>query len=296
MADQRTPLNTQLPGKQDAPSPFIRALGIGGLCLVMFMIAGGDLAEVTPGLEGFVASPIFPFIHESHDIVALILGVYLAHRLTPHVGVIAVAWFLAVHIPYILITFPTENPEVLRLMVMGGAAFFGIRIIRVRKQVEQKLAEQVMKDPLTGLLNHLHFHYELEYQLALARRYGEKMVVMFIDLDDFKIVNDHFGHHSGDELLKQVANLLRHHLRMTDSLARLGGDEFAAILPRTNLDQAQLAAERFNKAIHSLTVNASVPISASIGFAVYPGDGDSAESLLSFADRAMYHDKEGGRS
>ncbi len=286
--------NQQYP-ERDLFARYSYALGIGGICLVMLFIALGDYAEVMPGLKGFVAKPVFPFIHESHDIVALSLSLYLAHRLTTHVGVIAAVWFLVLHIPYIIITFPDELPEDMRLMLMGGAALLGIRIIQVRKQLEKKLAEQVMKDPLTGLLNHLHFHLELERQLALARRYGERGSIMFVDLDGFKAVNDKFGHQAGDELLKQVANLLRHQLRGTDSVARMGGDEFAAIMPRTNIEQARLAADRFNKAIQALPVNFPFPVSASIGFAVYPDHGDSAESLLAFADRAMYQAKAGSR-
>ncbi len=114
---------------------------------------------------------------------------------------------------------------------------------------------------------------------------------MFIDLDNFKAVNDHFGHQAGDQLLKQIANLLQHQLRATDSVARMGGDEFAVILPRTNIEQAHLAAERFSKAIKALPINFPFPVSASIGFALYPEHGDSAESLLAFADRAMYQAK-----
>jgi hypothetical protein len=98
----------------------------------MLFIDGGDYVEVLPGFERFITGLVFPFIHESHDIVALMLSLYIAHRFTPRVGVFVTVWFLALHIPYIILTFPHELPENLRLMLMGGAALFGIHIIYAR--------------------------------------------------------------------------------------------------------------------------------------------------------------------
>jgi diguanylate cyclase (GGDEF)-like protein len=262
----------------------------------MFVLAGGDVVEVWPGLEWFVASPVFPYIHESHDVVALILGLYVANRMTPGIGLAAIGWFLFLHVPYAVFTFPRELPEFLRLTLMSGAALFGIHIIGMRRRLEAQFAKQATLDPLTGLKNHKHFHKELERQLALARRYGERGTILFLDLDGFKAINDRLGHHAGDALLKRVAETIPRCLRVTDIVARLGGDEFAVFLPRTDGHQANAAAENIRQAISALAVGASLQVSASIGLVAFPDHGDSAESLLVSADRAMYRAKAEGRN
>ena len=267
-----------------------------GVFLVMSVLSAGDVVEVLPSFERFVASPLFPYIHESHDVVALILGLYVAHRMTPGIGLGAIGWFLFLHIPYVIFTFPRELPEFLRLALMSGAAFLGIHIIAVRKRLEKQFAKQATLDPLTGLMNHKHFHKELERQLALARRYGEQGTILFLDLDGFKAVNDRLGHQTGDELLKRVAEIIAQCLRVTDIVARLGGDEFAVFLPRTDTHHANVAAENIRKAIGELTAGASLRVSASIGLVAFPDHGDNAESLLIFADRAMYRAKAQGRN
>lgn len=270
--------------------------GVVGVFLAMFVLAAGDVVEVWPGLEWFVASPIFPYIHESHDVVALILGLYVADRMTPGIGMAAIGWFLFLHLPYVVFTFPRELPEFLRLTLMSGAAFLGIRIIGVRRRLEKQSARQATLDPLTGLMNHRYFHKELERQLALARRYDEQGTVLFLDLDGFKAVNDRLGHRAGDDLLKRVAEIIPRCLRVTDIVARLGGDEFAVFLPRTDTRQANAAAENIRQAISSLAVGASAQVSASIGLVAFPDHGHSAERLLVCADRAMYRAKSEGRN
>ncbi len=264
--------------------------------LAMLVFAGGDLVEVLPGLEWLVGTPLFPYLHESHDVAALILGLYVAHRMTPRIGLIAILWFLTLHIPYVVIAFPNELPEVLRLALMSSAALFGIRIIGVRKRLEKQFAKQATQDPLTGLMNHKHFHKQLKRQLALARRYGEPGTILFMDLDGFKAVNDRLGHRAGDDLLKRVAESIRQSLRGTDIMARLGGDEFAVFLPRTDAQQASIAAESICRTISALTINGVLQVSASIGLVAFPDHGDSVDSLLVSADRAMYRAKAEGRN
>ncbi len=281
---------------QRMPRQLMRLLGIGGIGLAIIIFTMGDLAEVLPGLDGLVASPVFPFIHESHDIAAVMLCLYIAHRVSPGLGYVAIIGFLMLHIPYALLIFFDEPPKLLRLLLMSGAAVFGINIIRTRVQLEKELMVQAMRDSLTGLLNNRHYHLELEYHLEQSRRYGERGAMFFVDLDGFKEVNDRLGHQAGDELLKRVAEVLQQNLRKTDSIARLGGDEFAAILPHTDAYAAHVAADRFRQALSAVTAQSPVAVSASIGLVVYPDDGDSVESLLASADRAMYQAKLEGRN
>lgn len=168
------------------------------------------------------------------------------------------------------------------------------RDISERKSLEAQLAYLGNHDPLTGLFNRRHFQSELERQLALAQRYNTQGGLLFLDLDDFKDVNDSLGHLAGDELLKQLAILLQLQLRQTDILARLGGDEFAVLLPQTDAEQVQFVAERILAALadHVVTVSGqTIRVTVSIGIALFPEHGTVADELLAHADVAMYQSK-----
>lgn len=171
------------------------------------------------------------------------------------------------------------------------------RDITERKLVQARLVHLADRDPLTGLFNRRRFQEELEREVAQARRYGSHGAVMFLDLDDFKDINDSFGHLEGDKLLKGLANLLRKRLRVTDVIARLGGDEFAILLSHTGTRQAQEVADQILEGVGrhtSLLGGKSVRITASIGIALYPEHGTTVNELLAHADVAMYRVKEDG--
>jgi diguanylate cyclase (GGDEF)-like protein/PAS domain S-box-containing protein len=171
--------------------------------------------------------------------------------------------------------------------------------ITERKNFEVQLAHLASCDPLTNLLNRRRFHEELENCLAQARRYGNKGAVMFLDVDNFKYINDTLGHQAGDKLLVDLATLLRKRMRKTDTLARLGGDEFAIILPHVDVDQAQSIAINILESVrNNIIVNKrqSLSITVSIGIALFPEHGDDAETLLSYADLSLYRAKEEGRN
>ena len=154
-------------------------------------------------------------------------------------------------------------------------------------------------DPLTGLCNRKHWMDQAHATLEAAQRHGDRLAVMFIDLDRFKHVNDSLGHSAGDRLLGTVAQRLRECLRSRDVLARLGGDEFVVLLPR--LKQRDGAASAARKIMQVLAQPVwldqhEVAVSASLGLACYPEDGDSIETLLRHADTAMYAAKDAGRN
>ncbi len=115
------------------------AVGIGLIFLFEIALAGGDLVEVIPLFSGFVAHPLFPYYHEIHDLLALILALYAAHKLTPAVGAGALLWFLALHIPYAWLVLPDKLPELARLGVMVAAGLLGVRIISIRSRLEERL-------------------------------------------------------------------------------------------------------------------------------------------------------------
>lgn len=171
------------------------------------------------------------------------------------------------------------------------------RQIAERERTEAQLQHLAAHDPLTGLYNRRHLQEELERQLAVSRRHGVTGALMFLDLDDFKQVNDCLGHHAGDELLKKIALILKEKLRETDILSRIGGDEFAIILSRSDREHVELAAQRIlhELARHTLTIDAK-PVTAytSIGIALFPEHGETVEELLSRADLAMYEAKRNG--
>ncbi len=193
----------------------------------------------------------------------------------------------------------------------GERAILGIVTdITERKRVERQLAHLASHDLLTNLYNRRRFEEELEHTLAQARRYGVRGALLWMDLDQFKQVNDSLGHQAGDELLVGLGTLLTEGLRDADVaarfgqgedpfLARLGGDEFAVLLPHTDAAGAQEVAERLLEAVkrHTLSANGQpVRVTTSIGVALFPEHGLTLEELLSRADQALYRAKEAGRN
>jgi diguanylate cyclase (GGDEF)-like protein len=155
------------------------------------------------------------------------------------------------------------------------------------------------RDPLTGFFNHRYLHERLGEEVVRSQRGKRPLSVLMLDLDDFKLVNDTFGHLFGDRVLTWVGELIRATLRVSDVPARYGGDEFAVILPDTDGEEARHAAERILDTFRDRPFvgeqRGPLPIAASIGVATYPGDGRTATDLIAAADRALYRVKrEGG--
>jgi diguanylate cyclase (GGDEF)-like protein len=154
------------------------------------------------------------------------------------------------------------------------------------------------RDPLTGFYNHRYLHERLGEEVVRAQRSRQPLSVLMIDLDDFKLVNDTFGHLFGDRLLVWIAERIRSTLRVSDVPARYGGDEFAIILPDADIDSARRAAERILQAFETQAFESDgrgpVPVSMSIGAASHPTDGRTATDLIAAADRGLYRVKRGG--
>jgi diguanylate cyclase (GGDEF)-like protein/PAS domain S-box-containing protein len=168
------------------------------------------------------------------------------------------------------------------------------------KQSEQRLEKLAHYDALTNLPNRLMLRSRMEHAIAHVKREDQGQVgLLFLDLDQFKIVNDSQGHATGDELLQQVADRLRNRIRESDTVARLGGDEFVVLCEgiRNSDDLAVVASdliEEINRPFQLSTTEAF--IGTSVGIALYPDDATNAETLLNFADTAMYRAKEKGRN
>jgi diguanylate cyclase len=181
--------------------------------------------------------------------------------------------------------------------------------IRDRTMVDHQLAaaveqgedsrEAALHDNLTGLPNRMLFKNRLEHGIAQAKRHRWILAVMFVDLDNFKSINDTYGHHAGDAVLQTVATRLAHNARKDDTISRYGGDEFLYLLtPLHEQKDIAMIAAKVLKAIkapcdvHVDDAIVNLCLEASIGISVFPKDGDGATALIKRADKAMYQAKE----
>ena len=167
-----------------------------------------------------------------------------------------------------------------------------------QKEAEDRLTYLAFHDKLTGLANRDLFHDRLNMAILQAKRSQTGCAVLFIDLDNFKYVNDTFGHAKGDLLLQKVVLMLKMCVRENDALARMGGDEFTVLLQDfDSRDDVELIAQRINEVLGSPICldDQGLYISASIGISCFPDDGDNASVLMKHADTAMYSAKNDGR-
>jgi len=184
----------------------------------------------------------------------------------------------------------------------GGEPLYCIRQlqdIEERKRYEGELGYLVEHDPLTGLLNRRGFVRELTHHMAYARRYGGGGAVLLLDLDDFKYVNDALGHSVGDEVISDLARVVRDRLRETDVVGRLGGDEFAVLLPQATVTEAHSLAASLLVAVRD-GCGVSLPegrrVTVSVGVSDFQANPDlTADDVLVDADDAMYAAKESGK-
>ncbi|HEV2813060.1 MAG TPA: diguanylate cyclase [Solirubrobacteraceae bacterium] len=185
--------------------------------------------------------------------------------------------------------FDPHAVELLRLLVdqMGVA-------VQNARDYREKL-EQAIRDPLTGLYNRRFLLEALEKEVQRSARYGSEASLVIFDVDDFKLVNDRFGHASGDDVLRAVGRLAEAHIRPADSFARIGGEEFALLLPETSQLEALLVAERVRTAIGREKILGDRKITVSGGIASCPSDAGEAEELQRLADGALYFAKRNGK-
>lgn|GEM_PF-381974 len=189
---------------------------------------------------------------------------------------------------------PVEiHSTLLRRLDYSEVAVGVARDISDRIAVQKRLTFLANHDPLTGLFNRHRFLEELEREMERIKRYGGSAALIWLDLDGFKEVNDTYGHLIGDVVLRQVANIIKEHVRHTDMIGRLGGDEFGILLINAGEQEAIRVAQRINIALASLVVPGfeEVKISAAMGIALLGDEAVSVETALARADRAMYSAK-----
>ena len=179
------------------------------------------------------------------------------------------------------------------LVGQGAVAIENARLHRL-------IQKQAKTDPLTQLLNRREFEEQLAREVERAQRFGTPVGLVVLDLDDFKLINDRFGHLAGDGVLKAAASAIRQCTREIDQPARWGGEEFAVILPHTGLDGAARLAERLRQAIGERQIptpdGRSVRVTASFGVAALPGSGTTQVELTAAADDAVYRSKRAGKN
>jgi len=171
--------------------------------------------------------------------------------------------------------------------------------IEQRLKLEEALKELAATDPLTQLFNRREYEMLFEHEIERARRMNVPLSLGLIDLDNFKKINDTYGHNVGDEVLRRTADLLRNNLRAMDLIGRFGGDEFIIFLPDTGIDQAVVISDRFLKELSATdidTVVSKIRITATAGITqLLPNDKDN-NSIIRRADAALYKGKEAGRN
>jgi diguanylate cyclase (GGDEF)-like protein len=202
-----------------------------------------------------------------------------------------------------------KNNDRLALIIVtkAGNIFnqFGMGMIRamgnhIAVAFENALLYQIaITDELTGLYSKRHFLSSMEKKIALYERYGEKLVLLMLDIDDFKKINDTYGHPAGDHILKQIGQAVMNSTRDGDMDFRYGGEEFAVILPATDSAWGVFVAERIRKKIEgtAFTIeNITVKLTVSIGVASCPEHAETIKDLIVKADRALYESKRTGKN
>ena len=172
--------------------------------------------------------------------------------------------------------------------------------VRAITSYTEKLEYYAARDPLTNLYNQRIFWDLLSYEVGRSERHSQRFVLMVIDLDDFKRINDSFGHKAGDLCLVRVSELFRQSVRREDILFRYGGDEFCIILPETGIEQGWSTASRILEGVAKLSVpvegGSGIPLFVSIGLAAWPRHGRDARELFLMADNMMYKAKRAGKN
>ena len=191
--------------------------------------------------------------------------------------------------------FAREEEELLEYL--AGQAVVSIENASLHEAVER----QAVTDELTGLANVRAFTSILDRELERSRRFETPLGLLMMDIDDFKLVNDTYGHQQGDEVLAQVAGVLRDHSRELDTPARYGGEEMAVVLPQTGVEGAEMLGERIREAVEALRVprvrgGGVLSVTASFGVASVPDAAVDREGLIAAADAALYRAKRGGKN
>src|SRR5882724_2900194 len=263
-------------------------------------MAGYDVRTATDGEEALSAIESYPPDLVITDVMMPKMNGYeLAERIRANPQ--------TKFIPLILQTAAGHNAEDLRRGSEAGAlgfitdlSDFDLLLARARTLLDFRAyldtcEEEAFTDHLTGLANRRRFERQLEREVSRTLRYGRPICLLMLDIDNFKKLNDTFGHSAGDEAISRIGKVLREGTRGIDLAARIGGEEFALILVETSLEGGLEVAERLRIAIGSMPVPLAGHITASFGVAECPSSAQTVSDLLKSADGALYEAKRTGR-
>ncbi|RUL48206.1 MULTISPECIES: GGDEF domain-containing protein [Lysinibacillus] len=199
-----------------------------------------------------------------------------------------------------------QNPDVdknaITVLILGSMVNWSIHItigyfINKSHKLLQLVEELTLVDVLTGINNRRYFNLFLEKTIPNIEKTNSSLIMMTLDIDHFKRINDTYGHSCGDEALKHISNVIRRNVRDTDAYVRIGGEEFAIVMPSTSLEEGGIIAERLRKTVEesSFTYKQEViQFTISIGLSQY--HGEAIEDFINKADKALYQAKENGRN
>jgi diguanylate cyclase (GGDEF)-like protein len=174
------------------------------------------------------------------------------------------------------------------MIVRLGTFLIMTLILSALKKALEHEKELARTDPLTGVANRRYFITLADMEINRARRYKHSFTVVYIDLDNFKTVNDHFGHSTGDALLRSVAHTIRNNIRATDIVGRLGGDEFAILLPETGPEPAEVITHKVQKVNLDVMQKNEWPVTFSIGVVTFVSPPSTVDEMLKISDGVMY--------
>ena len=184
-----------------------------------------------------------------------------------------------------------EAPSAPLAILIPASSVAILMVVRERVERERNaLRQTALTDPLTGLANRRSLHSRIDYEIARHTRSRSTFALIMLDLDGFKLLNDRFGHPTGDDLLRDVASALRHAVRDQDTVARIGGDEFCVLAPETDEPGTDRLVSRITSAVARVTAGVD-SLGVSAGAAAFPEDGTKLEAILAAADDRLYDAK-----
>jgi diguanylate cyclase (GGDEF)-like protein/putative nucleotidyltransferase with HDIG domain len=227
------------------------------------------------------------------------VAIYSAYFFGKRQAAAQIAWAAVLYWAVLALSSHAEVFAIRWAETVTTLAVAGILVQALRNRVEElvhRLTDAARTDPLTGLQNRRAFEETMKAEVERAKRGQRPMCLLVCDLDHFKLVNDRFGHPTGDSALVRVGQLLSATRREIDPVARTGGEEFALILPETGSQEGYVVAERLRLAVEEAFAEEPVPLTVSIGVASYPDQGRDPDALIGAADQALYAAKEMGRN
>jgi diguanylate cyclase (GGDEF)-like protein len=256
------------------------------------VVAGGALT-LCLGFIDYITGPDLSFV--IFYLLPVFLVAWYADRGSGFIIALlsGIAWFSA----DVLTMPPSAHPLVTSWNVVTKIGFFLIvnqMVSSLRGGLERE-RQMARRDHLTGVANSRHFAEIASQEIRRAGRYQHPFTLAYLDIDDFKSVNDAQGHSAGDALLVAVASSIRDAIRSTDVVARLGGDEFAVLLPETGFEASAVVIRKVSESLHAVMRRKGWPVTFSIGVVTFRSPPESVDSMIRAADEFMYAVKRAGK-